>query len=176
MGAEQPGLKKHPNCTAGSGDRTANKTTGSHDGRRIGIATSSSLDGEPPRDNVAGMGCVLKGVPAMRVSLGQAPGVDWTRRCSGRMPLPGTTSMLATLRRESSNSLRPLPRGRLTQTVAVGSIIHKNGSVLMMYKGRGKRAQHMGLAFAPSVDGPYTRNGTGQELPNLPGEDPWVSC
>ena len=77
------------------------------------------------------------------------------------------------------------PRGRIkiTQltsdrqpTVAVGSIIHKNGSVLMMYKGRGKRAQHMGLAFAPSVDGPYTRNGTGQELPNLPGEDPWVSC
>ena len=111
----------------------------------------------------------------MRVSLGQAPGVDWTRRCSGRMPLPGTTSMLATLRRESSNGLRPLPRGRLTQTVAVGSIIHKNGSVLMMYKGRGKRAQHMGLAFAPSVDGPYTRNGTGQELPNLPGEDPWVT-
>ena len=55
MGAEQPGLKQNPNCTAGSGDRTANKTTGSHDGRRIGIATSSSLDGEPPRHNVAGI-------------------------------------------------------------------------------------------------------------------------
>ena len=62
MGAEQPGLKKNPNCTAGSGDRTANKTTGSHDGRRIGIATSSSLDGEPPRHNVAGIWIASKSV------------------------------------------------------------------------------------------------------------------
>ena len=45
MGAEQPGLKAHPNCTPGSGDITANKTTGSHNGRRIGIATSASLNG-----------------------------------------------------------------------------------------------------------------------------------
>jgi hypothetical protein len=41
MGAEQPGLKAHPNCTPGSGDTAANKTTGSHNGRRIGIATSA---------------------------------------------------------------------------------------------------------------------------------------
>jgi hypothetical protein len=30
-------------------------------------------------------------------------------------------------------------------------IIHKDGSVIMLYKGRGKTAQHMGLATAPSV-------------------------
>jgi hypothetical protein len=30
-------------------------------------------------------------------------------------------------------------------------IIHKDGSVIMLYKGRGKMAQHMGLATAPSV-------------------------
>lgn len=44
---------------------------------------------------------------------------------------------------------------------------------LISDKGRGKKAQHMGLAFAPTVDGPYTRNGSAQELPQLPGEDPW---
>jgi len=50
-----------------------------------------------------------------------------------------------------------------------------------MYKGRGdgkkegkKGIQHMGLAFAPSVDGPYTRNASGTTPPDLPGEDPWV--
>ena len=52
-------------------------------------------------------------------------------------------------------------------------IIHGDGSVVLMYKGRGKKAQHMGLATAPTVDGPYTRNGSLQELPDLPGEDPW---
>lgn len=52
-------------------------------------------------------------------------------------------------------------------------IIHRDGSVVMMYKGRGKLAQHMGLATAPSVDGPYTRNGSLSALPDLPGEDPW---
>mgnify|MGYP003335670790 CR=1 FL=1 len=52
-------------------------------------------------------------------------------------------------------------------------VIHGDGSVVLMYKGRGKKAQHMGLATAPSVDGPYTRNGSLQELPDLPGEDPW---
>lgn len=45
MGAMQTNLKENPNCTTGSGDSTANKTTGSHDGRRIGIATSASLAG-----------------------------------------------------------------------------------------------------------------------------------
>ena len=45
MGTELPGLKAHPNCTPGSGDTKANTTTGSHNGRRIGIATSSSLNG-----------------------------------------------------------------------------------------------------------------------------------
>ena len=31
----------------------------------------------------------------------------------------------------------------------------------------------MGLAFAPSIDGPWTRNGTITDLPALPGEDPF---
>eukprot|EP01050_Picozoa_sp_SAG11_P009177 SAG11_NODE_847_length_6882_cov_3.352204_2_plen_156_part_00 len=77
-------------------------------------------------------------------------------------------------------------------------IIHKNGSIIMLYKGsfrphetcrpifvfpwlnndssapnckgRGKTEQHMGLAFAPSIDAPFTRNGTGAVAPDLPGE------
>ena len=43
LGAEQPGLRAHPNCTPGSGDSKANETTGSHDGRRIGYARRLSI-------------------------------------------------------------------------------------------------------------------------------------
>ena len=32
------------------------------------------------------------------------------------------------------------------------------------------------LAFAASVDGPYIRNDSGIVPPDLPGEDPWVTC
>ena len=52
-------------------------------------------------------------------------------------------------------------------------IIHKNGSIIMLYKGRGTTTQHMGLAFAPAIDEPFTRNGTITEPPQLPGEDPF---
>ena len=47
MGSADPWAKGapkvHPNCTVGSGDTKANITTGSHNGRRIGIALSESL-------------------------------------------------------------------------------------------------------------------------------------
>ena len=52
-------------------------------------------------------------------------------------------------------------------------IIAKDGSIVMLYKGRGRHTQHVGLAFAPAIDGPYTRNNSGATVPDLPGEDPY---
>eukprot|EP01052_Picozoa_sp_SAG31_P008190 SAG31_NODE_407_length_16049_cov_46.312915_14_plen_422_part_00 len=124
MGTELPGLKAHPNCTPGSGDTAANRTTGSHNGRRIGIATSASLNG------------------------------PWRRLAA---PLFGPDPQAW----DNIDVSNPSP------------IINRNGSVIMLYKGRGKTAQHMGLAFATSVDGPWRRNGTITNLPDLPGEDPF---
>ena len=121
MGAEQPGLTHHPNCTAGSGDSSANKTTGSHDGRRIGVATSDSLDG------------------------------PW-RRLDAPLFGPDPSAW------DNIDVSNPSP------------IIRHDGSVVMLYKGRGKMEQHMGLAFATSIDGPYHRNASGVTAPNLPGE------
>ena len=40
-------------------------------------------------------------------------------------------------------------------------VVAKDGSVVMLYKGRGTRTQHMGIAYADSIDGPYTRNNSG---------------
>lgn len=54
-------------------------------------------------------------------------------------------------------------------------IIHPNGSVILLYKGNG-HGQHMGLAYAPSIDGPYVRYKGGSVKPDLPGEDPCVCC
>eukprot|EP00039_Didymoeca_costata_P002227 m.58391 g.58391 ORF g.58391 m.58391 type:complete len:368 (+) comp11179_c0_seq1:465-1568(+) len=51
-------------------------------------------------------------------------------------------------------------------------IFLKNGSIVMLYKGRGK-VQAIGLAFAPSIDGPFTRNVSNMPAENIPGEDPW---
>jgi hypothetical protein len=124
MGAMQPGMTHHPNCSAGSGDASANATLGSHDGRRIGLATSDSLYG------------------------------PWHRADA---PLFGPSEDAW----DNIDVSNPSP------------IIRHDGSVVMLYKGRGAREQHMGLAFAPSIDGPYTRNDSGATAPDLPGEDPW---
>jgi hypothetical protein len=124
MGSMQPALLHHPNCTAGSGDSAANKTLGNHGGRRIGVATSESLNG------------------------------PWSRQSAPLFgPDPAAWDNL-----DVSN---PAP------------IIRKDGSVVMLYKGRGSKTQHMGLAFADSIDGPYRRNASGVVPPDLPGEDPW---
>lgn len=124
MGSMQTGVKTQPNCSAGSGDAGANSTFGSHDGRRIGVATSSSLDG------------------------------PW-RRLNAPIFGPDANAW------DNIDVSNPSP------------IIHKNGSVIMLYKGRGSKEQHMGLAFADCIDGPYARNNSGTTAPNLPGEDPW---
>lgn len=124
MGSMQPGLVHQPNCTSGSGDKQANATLGDHSGRRIGIATSESLNG------------------------------PWQRLSA---PLFG-----------------PDPKAWDNIDVSNPSpIIKRDGSVVMLYKGRGSRMQHMGLAFADSIDGPYRRNASGNSAPDLPGEDPW---
>lgn len=124
MGSMQPGLKKQPNCSAGSGEKSANSTFGSHAGRRIGIATAQSLEG------------------------------PW-RRLSAPIFGPDAHAW------DNIDVSNPSP------------IIQKNGSVILLYKGRGSRQQHMGLAFASSINGPYVRNSSGATAPNLPGEDPW---
>eukprot|EP01046_Picozoa_sp_COSAG06_P004846 COSAG06_NODE_209_length_20178_cov_4.309478_9_plen_504_part_00 len=127
MGSKAPRGFQHPNCTTGSGDVKANRTLGSHAGRRIGIATADSLDG------------------------------PWQRRPE---PLFGPDAYAW----DTSDVSNPMP------------IISTNGSVVMIYKGNGKLGQHMGLAFAPSLDGPWTRNGSDpsvQWAKGLPGEDPY---
>lgn len=130
MGATQPGMNdsNRPNCTAGSGDAKANRTTGSHNGRRIGVALSESLE----------------------------VGAAW-RRLDAPLFGPQAGSW------DDIDVSNPSP------------IITQNGSVIMMYKGNGNThiGQHMGLAFAPSIDGPYTRNNSGKTAAALPGEDPW---
>ena len=47
-------------------------------------------------------------------------------------------------------------------------IIAKDGSIVMLYKGRGRHTQHVGLAFAPAIDGPYTRNNSSATVPTCP--------
>jgi hypothetical protein len=121
MGTEEPGMNdtNRPNCTAGSGDTTANRTAGSHSGRRVGIATSETL----------------------------AVGATW-RRLDAPLFGPGRKGEAW----DDTDVSNPSP------------IIAKDGSVVMLYKGNGdtKTGQHMGLAFAPSIDGPYTRNDSGK--------------
>jgi hypothetical protein len=103
-----PGLKAHPNCTPGSRDAAANRTTGSHDGRRIGIAISSSLNG------------------------------PWRRLAA---PLFGPDPQAW----DNIDVSNPSP------------IFRANGSVIMLYKGRGRTAQHMGLAFVSHPRVPYDK-------------------
>eukprot|EP00051_Salpingoeca_urceolata_P033015 m.499421 g.499421 ORF g.499421 m.499421 type:complete len:559 (-) comp57271_c0_seq1:53-1729(-) len=124
LGSEQPGVRHHPNCTAGSGDASANSTFGSHSGRRIGVALSDSLDG------------------------------PW-RRLGAPLFSPDANAW------DNIDVSNPSP------------IILRNGSVVLLYKGRGSKTQHMGLAFADTVGGPYRRNASGTTPPDLPGEDPW---
>ena len=129
MGAIQTDMEASPNCTEGSGDASANRTTGTHDGRRIGIATAQDLSG------------------------------PWRRLDA---PLFGPEADAW----DNIDVSNPSP------------IIFSNGSVIMLYKGRGRTTQHMGLAFAESVDGPYVRNNSGLTAPALPGEDPfgWIDA
>ena len=126
MGSQQPRGVQHPNCTAGSGDAAANRTFGSHAGRRIGLAVAESLDG------------------------------PW-RRMPAPIFGPDPTAW------DHSDVSNPAP------------IITSSGRVIMLYKGNG-RGQHMGIAYAQSVDGPYVRNDSGATPANLPGEDPfgWI--
>eukprot|EP00054_Salpingoeca_dolichothecata_P013860 m.77608 g.77608 ORF g.77608 m.77608 type:complete len:507 (+) comp20691_c0_seq1:12-1532(+) len=49
-------------------------------------------------------------------------------------------------------------------------IIRANGSLVLLYKGRGK-VQQLGIAWADSIDGVWERKMT--PLPNVPQEDPW---
>jgi len=125
MGSAQgPAWKRWPNCTAGSGDKTANTTEGSHNGRRIGIAIADDLNGPWRRLNA----------PLFGPQKGAWDNIDVSN---------------------------PSP------------IIKADGSVIMLYKGRGDQTQHMGIAYADSVDGPYKRNNSGITEADLPGEDPW---
>jgi hypothetical protein len=51
-------------------------------------------------------------------------------------------------------------------------LLAEDGSVTLLYKGRGGKGQHVGVAWARGLEGPWTR--APQPLPTLPGEDPWV--
>ena len=55
-----------------------------------------------------------------------------------------------------------------SDTSNAAPIIRKDGSVVLLYKGRG-HVQAIGIAFAPGVEGPYTRNKTWATT--VPGEE-----
>ena len=114
-----PAHGTHPNCTA-----AYDANTGDRGSRRIGVATSDSLDG------------------------------PWRRRDA---PIfgPGNRSAGEWDFGDESN---PTP------------IVNPDGSVVLLYKGRGGSTQAVGVATAPAFDGPFNRS---KSHGQLGGEDPW---
>lgn len=165
MGAEQPGLKAHPNCTPGSGDSKANATTGSHNGRRIGCVADPNVN---PLGRTTAMHYVAatyhKLASMQQVSMWAAIHRPWsmlvsisrnvaglTDACSCvfhavvlRIPCCCHLSRIATAasldgpwRRLDAALFGPDPQAWDNIDVSNPSpIIHQDGSVIMMYASR----------------------------------------